>query len=671
MQNTVLLKDRSESTPPAHAARTFRLDINGLRAWAVIAVVLFHFRALEVRGGFVGVDVFFVISGFLMTGIAVRGLEQGNFSILTFILARAQRILPALLVLVATLIVMGYFFLAPPDYRVLSTHGIHSLLFLTNIKFWKEAGYFDTSSQEKWLLHTWSLSAEWQFYLILPIVLMFVWRIRPHRSTLVIVCGFAFALSLGASIWTTAHDPSSAFFLLHTRAWEMLAGGLVYFLGLRQHLSPRYGAMTARLGLGMIALSILLFTEASAWPGWRAMLPVGGAMLILLANRPFILTNHSSLQWIGDRSYSIYLWHWPVVVLLEYAQRSTNLLAVGIGIASSVVLGGLSYTLVETRSRRALSRMGQPLAAMTICVACLCVLAPAMLVWRMGGIEERFGPEVKLAAEGALDRNPDHARCQQREGTTSPSCLFGAPQLGVIVLGDSHAGVLMSAITQAASGTKRGVQQWSYDSCIYLPGMRHVDSKRLSRGSDCFGFNQQRNAELEKVPKDIPVLLIGRYARYAMGPNEMPVEHGVPEVYFGTDIEARTTPAFLRRFGDAIIDSACELARSRTVYMMRPLPEMPVNVPLHMSRRLALGLDPVVSISLSEYERRNGWIREAQDQASKRCGVRLLDPIPYLCNNGICPGSVNGRPLFYDHGHLNQYGNTFLIPMFRQIFDAH
>jgi hypothetical protein len=104
-----------------------------------------------------------------------------------------------------------------------------------------------------------------------------------------------------------------------------------------------------------------------------------------------------------------------------------------------------------------------------------------MLVWRMGGFEERFGPEVKLAAEGALDRNPDHARCQQREGTTSPSCLFGAPQLGVIVLGDSHAGVLMSAITQAASGTKRGVQQWSYDSCIYLPGMRHVDSKRLSR----------------------------------------------------------------------------------------------------------------------------------------------------------------------------------------------
>jgi hypothetical protein len=215
------------------------------------------------------------------------------------------------------------------------------------------------------------------------------------------------------------------------------------------------------------------------------------------------------------------------------------------------------------------------------------------------------------------------------------------------------------------------VQQWSYDSCIYLPGMRHVDSKRLSRGSDCFGFNQQRNAELEKVPKDIPVLLIGRYARYAMGPNEMPVEHGVPEVYFGTDIEARSTPAFLRRFGDAIIDSACELARSRTVYMMRPLPEMPVNVPLHMSRRLALGLDPMVSISLSEYERRNGWIREAQDQASKRCGVRLLDPIPYLCNNNICPGSVNGRPLFYDHGHLNQYGNTFLIPMFRQIFDAH
>ncbi len=668
MHDTAFQNKVSRLTPASHTARTFRLDINGLRAWAVIAVVLFHFRVLEVRGGFVGVDVFFVISGFLMTGIAARGLEQGNFSILTFILARAQRILPALLVLVATLICMGYFFLAPEDYRVVSAHGVYSLLFLTNIKFWTEAGYFDTSSHEKWLLHTWSLSAEWQFYLVLPIVLMLAWRARPLRSTLVVVCGLAFALSLGASVWTTSHDPSAAFFLLHTRAWEMLAGGLVYFLGLRQRLSLRQAAMAARVGLGTIALSILVFTEASAWPGWRALLPVGGAMLILLANRPMMLTSHPWLQWLGDRSYSIYLWHWPVVVLLEYAQLSTSLLAAGMGIASSIVLGALSYTLVETPTRRALSRLRQPRAALVMCAACLCIVMPALLVWRMGGIEARFGPEVTLAAAGARDRSSDHARCQQREGTTSPSCVFGAPQRGAIVLGDSHAGVLMSAITQAASGTNRGVQQWSYDSCIYLPGMRHIDSKRLNKGSDCFGFNQQRRAELENVPKDIPVILIGRYARYAMGPNEMPVEQGVPEVYFGDEMEAHTTPAFLRRFSEEIIGSACQLARSRTVYMMRPLPEMPVNVPLHMSRRLAVGLDPIVSVSLAEYERRNGWIREAQDQASKRCGVRLLDPIPYLCKNGSCPGSVNGRPLFYDHGHLNQYGNTFLVPMFRQVF---
>ncbi|MCP1106398.1 acyltransferase [Serratia nevei] len=205
-------------------ARVFRHDINGLRAWAVIAVVLFHFGIPGFAGGFVGVDVFFVISGFLMTQIIVSGLETGKFSIWHFYLARARRIIPALMALCITLLVLGWFFLVSTDYTTLDKHVLTAILFISNVKFWREAGYFDADSHEKWLLHTWSLSVEWQFYIILPIALVFMarlWRTRGIQLTIFVGLILSFALSCYLAI----KSPSSAFYLLPTRAWEMLAGG--------------------------------------------------------------------------------------------------------------------------------------------------------------------------------------------------------------------------------------------------------------------------------------------------------------------------------------------------------------------------------------------------------------------------------------------------------------
>lgn len=165
-----------------HTQPNFRADINGLRAWAVAAVIFYHFGIPGFSGGFVGVDVFFVISGFLMTGIVVKGLERGNFSLMGFYMARGRRIVPALVAVCAVLLAMGWWVLLPPDYKMLGSHAVYSLAFLSNVEFWQEAGYFDVASHEKWLLHTWSLSVEWQFYLILPVVLWVVWRLKPGRD---------------------------------------------------------------------------------------------------------------------------------------------------------------------------------------------------------------------------------------------------------------------------------------------------------------------------------------------------------------------------------------------------------------------------------------------------------------------------------------------------------
>lgn len=216
-------------SPPAV---NFRKDINGLRAWAVVAVVLFHFGVPGFAGGFVGVDVFFVISGFLMTNILIKKLEnpQQKFSVWDFYLARAKRIAPALLVLCIALLALGWFLLPPQDYRSLGMHTLTSVLFASNIQYWREAGYFDAASHDKWLLHTWSLSVEWQFYLLLPLLLWGVWRWWPGRAHAVRCLLVVFLVSLGLSVWLTAKKPEAAFFLLPTRAWEMLAGGLIALL---------------------------------------------------------------------------------------------------------------------------------------------------------------------------------------------------------------------------------------------------------------------------------------------------------------------------------------------------------------------------------------------------------------------------------------------------------
>ena len=280
-------------------ASGFRSDINGLRAWAVVSVVLYHFGIAGFDGGFVGVDLFFVISGFLMTGIVVSGLEQNRFRLFDFYLARAWRILPALLVLCAVLLAAGWWLLMPMDYKELATHVVVSVLFLSNVKFWTEAGYFDTSSHEKWLLHTWSLAAEWQFYLLLPLVLLAVWKMRPGRRGVQLAMAVALLVSLALSVVLTPKIATAAFYLLPTRAWEMLAGGMAYLLADRSALwTARQRRWLEVAGVALLAGAIAGFDSASPWPGWRALVPVLGTAAFALdwhccgpvAGHPFLLS---------------------------------------------------------------------------------------------------------------------------------------------------------------------------------------------------------------------------------------------------------------------------------------------------------------------------------------------------------------------------------------------
>ena len=321
----------------------FRKDINGLRALAVISVVLFHFNASWMSGGFAGVDVFFVISGFLMTGIIFRGIEKNNFSILRFYVARANRIIPALAVLCLVLLVFGWFYLTPLDYKVLGEHVGSSMGFLSNFVYWKESGYFDAVSREKWLLHTWSLSVEWQFYILYPIILVALHKFMSVKTMkLAVLLGTVFGFIY--CVVATYKWPESSYYLLPTRAWEMMLGGVAYLYPFK--LNEKRNKFLEWAGLALVTASYFFISKENAWPGYLALIPVMGAFFIIQAQRTnSAITGNVVFQNLGQWSYSIYLWHWPLVVAIYYFSLDEKWIY--IGILLSVLLGYLSNKYIE------------------------------------------------------------------------------------------------------------------------------------------------------------------------------------------------------------------------------------------------------------------------------------------------------------------------------------
>ncbi|MDY6450725.1 acyltransferase family protein [Acinetobacter faecalis] len=321
----------------------FRYDINGLRAIAVLAVVIFHFNPQWLPGGFAGVDVFFVISGFLMTSIIFSGVEKNTFNVFKFYNARANRIIPVLAAMSAVLLVFGWFYLLPTDYRDLGRQIEKSSLFISNLLFAKGGGYFDTAEHTKWLLHTWSLSVEWQFYIFFPIIIIALKKFLSFRNLKLVVLGL-FLASFIYCIYATYKDSKTAYFLLTSRAWEMLLGGLA-FLYPWSLKNKSHQIITQCLGIVLIIASYFLMSKDTPWPGYMALIPVLGAYLIVVANyqNNFLINNPISNS-IGKWSYSIYVWHWPLVVLGFYFAFESWWIY---GIPLSILLGFLSYQFIE------------------------------------------------------------------------------------------------------------------------------------------------------------------------------------------------------------------------------------------------------------------------------------------------------------------------------------
>ncbi len=656
------------------AIKNFRTDINGLRAWAVVAVICFHFGIPGFSGGFVGVDIFFVISGFLMTGIILRGLEKGEqrgarrFSIIDFYLARARRIIPALLVLCAVLLPLGWLWLPAVEYKVLGTHIVSALGFFSNMTFWHDAGYFDSDSHDKLLLHTWSLSVEWQFYLILPVVMATVWKIRPGRGPQLFIVAAGLLLSLAICIIATPIRTSASFYLLPTRAWEMLAGGLVYLWLGRMALTVMWQRILELVGFAMVIASLAIFDADTIWPGWRPLLPVIGTMLILTAARQGSLWTGTRLaQWLGDCSYSLYLWHWPLVVALVYMQLEKDPLAIAAGLVWTLLLGRLSYNLIENKTRTALDRMPKWQGAGAIAAALVIVALPSQVIRQDDGVPGRLSAQIDAVFNEGENTNPDQKRCLVSEFSNPPECVHGGDKTGAIVIGDSHAEAMIHAVEDALPSTQFNIRNLTMSNCPTIAGIKAIGQPTYT----CGKYIAQKVKELEGSNDRLPLIIINRTSYYVFGPNEpdRTRELAVPYLYFNQPYSARS-PQFLGDMREGIIATACEFAKNRPVYMMRPVPELMFNVPKTMGRALMQGKKVQIKMSIAEYKQRNDFVWKTQDMAAERCGVKILDPLPYLCKNGQCAGDVAGLPVYYDDDHLNMDGAALLTPMFRQVFNA-
>ncbi|MFG1432225.1 acyltransferase family protein [Xanthobacter sp. V2C-8] len=506
----------------------YRPDIDGLRAVAVGSVVLFHAGFLPLRGGFVGVDVFFVISGFLITSVLLRDMEAGAFSLITFCDHRIRRIFPALLVMLVAVSAMAALVLSPRALRQFAESVPYSILFVANFHFEDALDYFGPRAEEVPLLHLWSLALEEQFYILFPLALLGAVRLAGLKWSAALFAGIA-AASLAYAVHALKSEPMAAFFLLPSRAWELVAGAVLAIVPWRRP-SPAVAEGLGWAGLLCILVPVFAYDRHTPFPGLAALPPVLGAAALILAGSHHpqgFVTRLLSLRapvYVGRISYSLYLWHWPLLVLaVAYLGRGLGgWEAAGI-VAVSVALSAFSLRFVETPLRRPCALGGRRAVRMVAAGTAIALLAG--LTWGFESYGSRLWPVSPraAAAEAAMaDRAPFHRTCvntpRKWNGTLSgtlESCSIGpdgaAGGYEVMVWGDSHADAVFPGIGPIVAGLGHTARLTFMPGCPPLLGGT-VHRAKVPAAA-CAAFNA---AALEEIVRMRPQLaiLVGRWSMW-------------------------------------------------------------------------------------------------------------------------------------------------------------
>lgn len=653
----------------------YRPDIDGLRAVAVLAILLFHAHVPGFAGGYVGVDVFFVISGFLITKIIVTELDEGRFSFAGFYLRRIRRILPAFFVMLAVCGVVAWVKLYPKDLMAFGRAAAAAIAVVTNIDAWLQAGYFDPASHTKPLLHTWSLSVEEQFYLVLPPALVIAVR---RGVPLAVLAWAGLVLSFAASVFWVREDPTGAFYLLPTRAWEFLVGSV---LALRAVPFPRGRAAQDVFGLSglfMIAAAVFAYDDKMRFPGEAALLPCLGAALVIMAKGPdrtpvaARLLSVRPMVFTGLVSYSLYLWHWPIIVFhqLHIVRAPTGAETIGL-IAASFAAGTLSWRFVETPLRRA--GAGVPALRVFAATGAVALVGIAVgLAATRDGFPQRWSAEMNRLFDQiekpdmsflALERplavpgiaHPDNAFLATRGG--GPSDL--------VIWGDSHASALFPFVKQAIDGGRiRAATIFAKGGCRPLPGTWIA----FDGDTTCHAHNAAVLEYLKTSP-ETRVMIVSRWGLSLYGDvRPRGLGDGRPSLARepGVTMTVPEAEAFFVERLAATVDAL--LAHGKEVTIVEPIPEIPLEGKRVVWQALIAGQEPAgITVSIAEYAARYDAIERLFDTALGGKPVRRIALRRTLCPGDQCRLHDGGNVVWADNNHLTWEASAAVAGAFEAV----
>ncbi|HUP92440.1 MAG TPA: acyltransferase family protein [Solimonas sp.] len=653
----------------------YRRDIDGLRAVAVVPVVLFHAFPELIPGGFVGVDVFFVISGFLITGLLMGDLDRGRFSLLDFYERRARRILPALSFVLLFCVAVSALLYVPVDFWKFSGSLLATGGFASNVFFWRTSGYFAGDVGTQPLLHTWSLAVEEQFYLFFPPLLYLLYR--KWRPRLALVLAIIGVLSLLASWLLTPRAPSLAFYLLPTRAWELMLGALLAIGAIPASPRPALNVAASFGGLALILFAIFAYSSSTDFPGVAALAPALGAALVIYGGQ----SGRQPLRWlewrpavaIGLISYSLYLWHWPVLAMLRYWTMGpvavNPLLA---AVAFSTLAAAVSWRWIENPvRRRAVFGTRQAAFAAAAAVVVLTVGIGALGYFSQG-LPQRMSPDVSALgstkARFAL-RAPDRTRCLRvkiEALRNDDLCVIGQRSAergpSFVLWGDSHAETFRGPLAELAGQTG----EWGYfiggSSCPPMLGVTRLDRKS---GALCTALNAEIPGWLAR--HNIHKVVLGaRWALYVSGLRYQN-EEGNPVVLSPDGVKGNpeVVQAALRNTLETFDRAGVQ------TFIISGIPEIGVNVPRAMALQRHLDRHVSFAPTRDDYLERNGAALAMLKQASAGLSsVTLLHPYELLCAPGLahCQTERDDQPLYSDDDHLSLRGAFYIEPFLTPVF---
>ncbi|WPA90681.1 acyltransferase family protein [Providencia zhijiangensis] len=620
--------------------KNYSSGIDGLRAIAVIIVLLFHLGFSSVPGGYVGVDVFFVISGFLITGIIYSNIDNNKFSYIGFMSSRISRLYPALIFTLIFVILFCFLLYSPADFVQVSKSAVYATFSLSNIFFAGSSGYFDNSSEINPLLHTWSLAVEQQFYLVWPIIILLSFRV--NKKSVPYIIAFVAVASLVASQWATTNMQVEGYYWTPFRMFELALGGIIFFIPNRQSLPSIMKEFMMISGIALILFGALTFTSSTQFPGLNAMIPVSGAMLCILAHDAkyagIIVNNKISIV-VGLISYSVYLIHWPLIVFYKYwIFRELETLEKILIFFASFFIAYFMYIYIENKYRKInLQKISMKSISMVSSILiCAFLFSFTVIkdgfVWRSNGISDEM-----LTEKYSDNIYGGHGILQNTEvklGDESKNPSF-------IIMGDSYSRQYANAIS--VSLKKKGILAYGFfkDGCFFSNSTPLII--RGKTNEECVLL--AKKAMKSSIENNIPII----YAQSWLNYREKVSKDGV-NVDFQSDLDYANFNI------SNILDIKQNIKNEIIIIGLPPVSGSNTGSSSCITRPTFIEQECKNKLT-SDYESRNSAINKFMNERLTSEGIKFVNPFDVLCNDNKCYMlSEKGEPLYSDATHLSIYG---------------